>query len=285
MPHIIDRISAHNRATASILHTGAALHHCANPSASIQLERLYGCPVLFSGVASLVLNKKEINVLSKHHKRTLCRLQKLPSNTPDCVLLFLAGSLPAAGILHLRILSLLGMIARSSSSSILQQIGRQALLSHPCNKKSWFIQARLLCTQYHLIDPLLLMQEPMNKETWKRQCRSAVISYWEDKLRLEASQLPSLKYFRPGFMSLKETHPIWEMAENGYEVEKALTVCTMLSGRYATDYHARHWSQVNTKGYCQLCLAASHSEDSQSKPDDEIPLRIPRTSAARLPCS
>ena len=73
-------------------------------------------------------------------------------------------------------------------------------------------------------------------------------------------------------MSLKETHPIWEMAENGYEVEKALTVCTMLSGRYATDYHARHWSQVNTKCYCQLCLAASHSEDSQSKPDDEIPL-------------
>ena len=120
MPHIIDRISAHSRATASILHTGAAVHHSANPSASIQLEQLYDCPVLFSGVASLVLSKKEIKVLSKHHKRTLCRLKKLPSNTPDCVVHFLAGSLPAVGILHLWILSLLCMIARSSSSSILQ---------------------------------------------------------------------------------------------------------------------------------------------------------------------
>ena len=29
----------------------------------------------------------------------------------------------------------------------------------------------------------------------------------------------------------------------------------MLSGRYVTDYRARHWSKTNPGGHCQLCLA------------------------------
>ena len=60
-------------------------------------------------------------------------------------------------------------------------------------------------------------------------------------------------------MSLREVHPFWEMAENSHEVEKSMTICTMLSGRYATDYHSRHWSKTNPQGFCQLCLAARHS--------------------------
>ena len=64
MPHIIDRIAAHKRAIAAILHTGAARQHNAMPSSSLKIERLYGSPVLFSGIATLVLNKKELNALS-----------------------------------------------------------------------------------------------------------------------------------------------------------------------------------------------------------------------------
>ena len=107
MSNIVERIAAHNRAIGSLLHTGLARHHGANPSASINLERLYGSSVLFSGLASLVLNKKEVSAISKHHRRTICRLQKLPNNTPDCVVYFLGGSLPAAAILDLRMLSIL----------------------------------------------------------------------------------------------------------------------------------------------------------------------------------
>ena len=131
----------------------------------------------------------------------------------------------------------------------------------PCNKKSWFVNTRLICLQYNLQDPLLLMQEPPIKVLWKRQCKSAVMSYWEEKLRQQASQLPSLLYFKPQFMSLRDPHFIWEMAESGYEVKKAVIACTMLSGRYNTDYHSRHWSKNNPLGFCQLCRARSHSQD------------------------
>ena len=43
------------------------------------------------------------------------------------------------------------------------------------------------------------------------------------------------------------------MAESPYEVSKATTVASMLSGRYVTDHRARHWSNKNPEGICQLC--------------------------------
>ena len=88
-------------------------------------------------------------------------------------------------------------------------------------------------------------------------CKAKTVSYWEEKLRGEAALLPSLVYFQPCYMSLTTPHPLWTMAESGYEVTKANSVATMLSGRYATDYHARHWSRTNPQGLFHLCLAVS----------------------------
>ena len=121
--------------------------------------------------------------------------------------------------------------------------------------KSWFLGIRAICQQYGLPDPLQVIQSPPSKDSWKRQCKSKVISQWEEKLRGEAALLPSLVYFRPSHMSLTTPHPLWALAESGFEVSKAITVANMLSGRYVTDYHARHWSRTNPEGFCQLCLA------------------------------
>ena len=178
MAHIVDRISAHHRALAAVLPSGAARHHRANPTAALQLERLYASPVLLSGMASLILNSRELGVLHRHNRVTLCRLQKLPNNTPDCVVFFLAGSLPITALLHLRQFGLLGMIARQGDNSLLQKVGRQVLLS-ASKCKSWFTQLRSLSQQYGLPDPLLVLQSPTSKQTWKRLCKSKVTSWWE----------------------------------------------------------------------------------------------------------
>ena len=266
IPHIMDRISAHIRAISYVLHSGAARHHTASPSSTILLDKLYGASVLFSGIASLVLTEKELSIVDKHYKKMLCRYQKLPLNSPDCVIYFLSGSLPARAILHLRMLSLLGMIARLGPNSILQKIGRQSLLATTCNKKSWFYSVRSISKLYDLPDPLLVLQDGSNssKEAWKRKCKASVVSYWEQYLRGQADLLPSLKYFKPQFMSLSRPHSVWTIPESGYEIKKAHIVATMLSGRYFSDYHARHWSKTNKDGFCQLCLAASHSLDHSS---------------------
>jgi hypothetical protein len=221
----------------------------------------------------------------RHHRVTLCRLQKLASTTPDCVVFFLAGSLPGTALLHLRMLGLLGMLARLGPDSILQQVGRQVLLSNG-RGKSWFLEMRIICQQYALPDPLLVLQSQPSKESWKRQCKARVTSQWEEKLRGEASLLPSLVYFRPSHMSLTTPHPLWTLAESGFEVSKASTVATMLSGRYVTDYHARHWSKTNPEGLCQLCLAFPASGHATSLGTlEHLLLKCPALAATRAKCT
>ena len=155
-------------------------------------------------------------------------------------------------------LSLLGMISRLEHTSILHQIGRKILLSTTTIKKSWFTTIRDISYQYSLPDPLLILQDPKSKEVWKKQCKAAVISFWEEKLRGQAQLLPSLVHFQPNFMSLARPHAMWSLPENGYEVDKAVVVASMISGRYMSDYHTRHWSKSNPKGYCQLCQAIAN---------------------------
>ena len=54
--------------------------------------------------------------------------------------------------------------------------------------------------------------------------------------------------------SLAQPHRILTAAGSPYEVDRALIVLKMLSGRYITDYRARHWTPGST-GACRLCPA------------------------------
>ena len=247
----MSRLSAHIRAVMSVAPAGLAYGHHGNPAASLRLERLYGCPVLLSGLASLVLNNSEISVVHHHHKVNLERLLKLHRNTPECVVMFLAGSLPVTALLHLRMLSLLGMIARLGPDNILHRHGCYILLSHK-KERSWFSSMRSISLQYGLPDPLITLQSPQPKESWKKLTKAKVTDFWEEKLRAQASILSSLEYFNPNYMSLTKPHPLFLAANSPFEVKKAVVVARMLSGRYRTDRLVRHWSKTNPMGLCKL---------------------------------
>ena len=105
-------MSAHTKAIMAVLPAGLAKGHRGNPAASLQVECLYGSPVLLSGLSALVLSKAEINILTHHYKVSLERLQRLHKATPDVVVYFLGGSLLLPALLHIRQLTLLGMIGR-----------------------------------------------------------------------------------------------------------------------------------------------------------------------------
>ena len=117
---------------------------------------MYGTPVLLSGLCTILLTTAEIALIDQHHKTHLQRLQKLHRSTPEPVVMFLAGFLPASALLHLKILGLLGMISRLGPSNVLNSYARHILL---CNQKSrsWFQSARSICLQYLLPDPLLVL--------------------------------------------------------------------------------------------------------------------------------
>ena len=256
MDNVIARQAAHTKALYSVLAAGLARGHHGNPAAALRVERLYGCPVLLSGLASLVLSTTELSSLELHYKQNLESLQRLYKLTPAPVVYFLAGSLPASGLLHLRQFSLLLMIAKLGPDHILHQHGTFILSSTDVaqSKFSWFCQVKSLCHRYSLPDPLYILQNPPTKDFFKRLAKQHVIDWWNVKLRDEANpaKLPSLEHFRANFMSLSTPHPIWTSARSSpYEIRKATVQARMLSGRYRTCWLRRHWSG-DSSGTCKI---------------------------------
>ena len=142
-PNIASRLSAHRKAVFSVLHSGIALHHRANPAASLRVESCYGVPVLLSGLATLVLTTKEEKILDQHFKVHIERLLRLHQSTPSPVVFFIAGCLPFTARLHMRMLSLFGQLCRlRDGNNLLAKYAANLFSSATPAKKSWFWKLR-----------------------------------------------------------------------------------------------------------------------------------------------
>ena len=255
------RFTAHRRSLASILHSGLAKKHRGNPASNIKIEKLYATPVLLSGLASLVLNSAEIGTLDKYYVNVLRNLLKLHDRTPRCVVLFLAGSLPASALLDLRLLGLFAMICRSGSS-ILFSYAVHFFSSKSQRKTSWFYQIEKISKKYTLPSPLSLLHYPPDKTSFKILAKKKVLSYWEDYLRTESRALRSLQYFKPSYMSLSKPHPLFTSAGSSPAmVSMACVQARMLSGRYRCESLLRHWKKSGSSGTCFLSSSCNEIED------------------------
>ena len=251
LAHIQTRFSAHRKQMGAILAAGLAKSHRANPTATLRAHQTYCLPVLLSGTAALVLKVSEVQLLEQYVKDTLCNLQKLLPKTPSCVIHFLGGQLPGTAHLHIRQLTLFGMVCHLKES-VLHQISEYQLTTSRISNGSWIMRIRELCIQYSLPSPLTMLLSPIPKSKFKSLVKSRVIDYWEVKLRSDALSLGSLEFFHPQYMSLVKPHPLWTTCNsNPFEVNKAIVQARMLSGRYPTDKLVRHWSK-NKSGVCLL---------------------------------
>ena len=251
LPHVHQRILCHKRALAKILSMGMSRRHRANPAAALRAELIFATPILFSGMASLLLNQTEIMTIAQHVKETTERLLKLHPRTPEPVVFFLAGRLPGEALLHIKQLTLFGMICRLPGN-ILNIIAHRLLTYSSQGKRHWFAHIRNLCHKYNLPHPLNLLQEPPTKDVFKKRIKDNITDFWQDTLRNHAASLKSLKFFKPYFMSLRKPHPMWQVATTSYQVNKCITVSRMLSGRFKCGSLLRHIIP-NNSGICELC--------------------------------
>ena len=167
---------------------------------------------------------------------------KIHDRTPDPAVYFLARSLPAEGFLHLRQLSLFGMVCYLEDN-ILKDLAIKFLESPVPSMKSVFLQIRDLCSLYHLPDALYLLHNPLPKDRFKSLCRLNVYEFWHKTLTIETSALSSLTYLRPSHLSLMRPHPIWtSLNSNPYECKAARIQALFLTGRYRTEKLCRFWS-------------------------------------------
>ena len=168
-----------------------------NPLASLRAEQIFGTPVLFYGVASLILNNTEVEIISQHAKHTTQNLLKLFKKTPEPVIFLISGTLLGEGTLHLKQLTLFGMICQLPGN-ILNTIAKHILHSCTDNDKSWFAQIRSQCYTYSLPHPLILLENPPTKVEFKSALKKNIAEFWQNKLRNkvrnEESEMSSLKY-------------------------------------------------------------------------------------------
>ena len=210
-------------------------------------------PVLLSCVATLVLSINELQIIHSHHKSTLQNIMKLCKNTPESVIMFLAGSPGATATIHMRQLNICGMFCQQPSN-ILNKIARHKLMCEEDSSPSWFVLLRNICQKYNLPSPLSLLDNPQNKNTFKKLVKSKVIDYWESKFRADAISLPSLKYFNPNYMSLRKPHSLWtSCGNNSFDINKSIIVARLLSGRNPDDWLCRKWNKNKPEGHCTLC--------------------------------
>ena len=209
-----------------------------------------------------MLSKSDINTIDRYYVNVLCGLLKLHNKTPRCVVLFLAGSLPASALLHLRQVGLFSMICRSGyRNGILFNYAIDYFESKSQRKSSWFSQIVRICEKYSLPSPLSLLRHPPDKESFKIFAKKRVLSYWEDLLRTESSSLKSLQFIKPSYMSLSRPHPLFTSAGSSPAmVSMACVQARMLSGRFRCDSLLRHWSRA-TSGTCKLSSSCDEMED------------------------
>ena len=188
---------------------------------------------------------------------------KIYDHTPDCAVYFLAGSLPAEGYLHLRQLSIFGMVCRLENN-ILKDLALKILSSPLPFKNSVFRQIQHLCDLYQLPDALSLLHYPLPKAKFKSICKLQVYEFWHKKLTLESLNLSSLQFLDTRYLSLSNPHSLWtSLNGNPYEVKGARIQALFLSGRYRTEKLCRFWSS-NVDGFClqKSCQDSKIIEDS-----------------------
>ena len=265
MPNLLHRIAEHKKSLGAVLSAGLARGHRGSPAAALRVHQLHCTPVLYSGLATLVLNKAETGIIDKHYQYTIQNLQRLHIKTPRSIIFFLAGSLTGEAILHMRQLALFSMICHLQDDP-LHHHARYVLTMLPPSSHSWFHQVRDICLQYDLPHPLTLLEKPVPKEPFKRLVKLKVTEYWQHVLASECSSptMTSLRYFNPFRASLQHPHPMWtSSAGNSFECSKSTVLARMVSGRYRTEMMCRFWS-ANRNGYClsvtcqQVCGDLEH---------------------------
>ena len=162
-----------------------------------------------------------------------------------------SGSFPGEATLHLKQLTLFGMISRSRlPDNILYRIAKEKLLKG--EKRSWFSQVLVLCNMYGLPHPLSLLASPPKKEHYKSLLKRKIADFWQEHFRNRTAELSSLKYFKPQFMSILKPHPILTTASHSYDINKMVVQLRMLSGRYRVGSLLKHFYPSHS-GKCELC--------------------------------
>ncbi len=250
-PDIAPLVSSARRTAYLLLGTGLHGINGLDPLLSLQIITLYVIPRLLYGLEAAMLAKSDIARLDEFYRKLLRQIQGLPENTALEAIYLLLGTVPIEGILHRRILSLLGRIFRLPSEHRLHKIAVRQLAISQSGKTSWFHYADNIASEYdiNIHDQLA---NPWPKSTWKTHVNERVTKTWHQRLLQGADGKSTLDMML--FPQASEAHSIWQSCKGDpTQVERATTRARMAVGRYRTQQQLHKFSGGSTSAICPMC--------------------------------
>ena len=229
-----------------------------NPSIQHSTWTIYVCPVLRSGLSSLVIQPQSapMKSLEIFQRKILRGMLGFSSRSPIPGLQFLLGELPIVGQIHRDCLSLFWSIW-SNPNTLAHKVVKYLLIHAPDNSRTWSNYIRHITRLYGLPDPIQLLQNsPPTKVSWKGTCDTLIYSHYERKLRDSAATNSGMARLNVALQSLHSPHPMIKNVTNPREVQKLKTQLKVLSGDFYTNSVIGERAQTSQK--CHLC---GHFED------------------------
>ena len=250
---IEERQKSARRASYALMGAGMTTTNILHPRTSRKLLYLYVIPTLVHSLETLDLTEGDRDRLDGFMRDTYRRLQALPKETANCASNILLGTLPIQAVLDSHILGLFIRILHLDNSREKEVIQRQLVIKD-IDSASWMQKVRRLLWKYDLPSVFTLLQNPPEKERWKRMVKSAITAYWSNKIVKEAETKSTLKYLNKTHHPDK-IHPVWDTAQNNdFDIKRAQVKARLLVGRYTLKTDLTKYRKEDPT--CLLCKQA-----------------------------
>ena len=123
-----------------------------SPVVKLHLFRTFVCPVLRSGLSSLVINTTQTSPLSVFQRKCLKGILKVSKQASTAGIHFLTGELPIEAKIHKDVFSVFYSVWRNPDIKI-HSIVKVLLNCSSEESRTWSIYVQSLCKQYGLEDP------------------------------------------------------------------------------------------------------------------------------------
>ena len=247
---IESRIKTGRRTSFKLMGAGMYGFNGISPAVSISIVNIYVTPAVMHSLESLILEDADYATLEVYYRKQLRQLQHLPQSTANEAVYLLLGVLPMQAQHHIKVLTFFANILRRNDS-VEREILLRQLAMKDLRSNSWTTQVRLLLDKYNLPNALHIAKLTPRKMVWKRTVKMAITQHWEECMKTNAEQKPSLQYLNQDLCVAGQPHPIWQCGSDPAQVHMAHIQTKMLVQRYPL--HAAEYAGKRMSPTCPLC--------------------------------
>ena len=249
------RIKGARRAAYKLRGAGLVGYIGVGPEVALVEYSTYIIPTLLYGLEALVLSSKEVAKLELYHRKNLRYIQHLPQSTATPAIHLLTGIPPVEALIDIRTLALFRNILGADqgippAQHIRELVIRQAAIKGP-DSASWVVHVKQLLHRYMLPSIFDIIASTPTRCEWKSTSKSAVLEWWSNQLKEDASSMSTLALLNLDACYLGHLHPVWCGLSSAHDILKATVKAQVLVGRYplaTTPVSGR-----KSTGTCPLC--------------------------------